>query len=57
MTKVLKILEEDGFIKRETDESDRRNTLCYITLKGEAIVEYLINLHKNSELLATDFEK
>jgi len=84
VTKALKILEEDGFIKRETDESDRRNTLCYITPKGEAIVEdllnvktkaesklfvgftemdkkhlfeYLIKLHKNSELLETEFEK
>ena len=84
VTKALKILEEDGFIRRETDEIDRRNTLCYITPKGEAIVEdllnvktkaesrlfdgfseddkkhlfeYLVKLHKNSELLATDFEK
>ncbi|MDF2891626.1 MAG: transcriptional regulator, TrmB [Clostridia bacterium] len=49
VTKALKILEEDGFIKRITDENDRRNILCFITEKGEAIVEDLINVKRNAE--------
>ena len=49
VTKALKILEEDGFIKRVTDEDDRRNILCFITDKGEAIVEELINVKRNAE--------
>jgi DNA-binding MarR family transcriptional regulator len=49
VTKALKILEEDGFIKRVTDKNDRRNILCFITEKGEAIVEDLINVKRNVE--------
>lgn len=49
VTKALKILEDDGFIKRITDENDRRSILCFITEKGEAIVEDLISVKKNAE--------
>jgi DNA-binding MarR family transcriptional regulator len=49
VTKALKILEDDGFIKRITDENDRRNILCFITKKGESIVEDLINVKRNAE--------
>ena len=49
VTKALKILEEDGFINRTTDENDRRNILCFRTEKGEAIVEDFINVKRNAE--------
>ena len=49
VTKALKILEDDGFIKRITDQNDRRNILCFITEKGETIVEDLISVKKNAE--------
>ncbi|PKM65511.1 MAG: hypothetical protein CVU95_15065 [Firmicutes bacterium HGW-Firmicutes-2] len=49
VTKALKILEDDGFIKRVTDQNDRRNILCFITEKGETIVEDLIRVKKNAE--------
>lgn len=49
VTKALKILEDDGFIKRITDEKDRRNILCYITGKGEAIAENLVTIKKEAE--------
>jgi len=49
VTKALKILEDDGFIKRVSDQNDRRNILCFITEKGEAIVEDLINVKRNAE--------
>ncbi|MDF2523011.1 MAG: Transcriptional regulator, MarR family [Clostridiales bacterium] len=49
VTKALKILEEDGFILRETDERDKRNTLCYITEKGKRIVDNLIHVKTNAE--------
>ncbi len=44
VTKALKILEDDGFIRREADAKDRRNTLCYITEKGEKIVDSLMDV-------------
>lgn len=49
VTKALKILEEGGFIKRVTDENDRRNTLCFITKKGETIVDNLLHVKTNAE--------
>lgn len=49
VTKALKILEEDGFITRVTDENDKRNTLCYVSEKGEAIVENLIRVKSSAE--------
>lgn len=49
VTKALKILEEDGFIKRITDTTDRRHTLCYITKKGEIIAEDLLQIKALAE--------
>lgn len=49
VTKAIKILESDGFVKRVIDENDRRNILCFITEKGEAIIEDLISVKRNAE--------
>ncbi len=49
VTKALKILEDDGFIKREVDEKDRRNFRCFISKKGEKIVNDLIEVRMKSE--------
>lgn len=49
VTKALKILENDGFVKREVDKKDRRNALCYITKKGEKIVDDLMDVKTNAE--------
>ena len=49
VTKALKILEEDGFIKRVIDEKDRRNILCYISENGKEIVQDLIYVTMKSE--------
>ena len=58
VTKALKILEEDGFIKRVTDENDRRNTLCFVTEKGNKISEELIHIKLNTEKeLFNDFSQ
>lgn len=58
VTKALKILEDDGFILRETDEKDKRNTLCYITDKGKKIVDDLVHLKTDAEKeLFKDFKE
>lgn len=31
VTKALKILEEDSYIRRTLDKNNRRNVLCYVT--------------------------
>ncbi len=49
VTKALKILEDDGFIKRVTDEKDKRNTLCFASIKGEEIVQELLDVRTNVE--------
>lgn len=49
VTKALKILEEGGYIIREQDENDKRNYLCYISEKGEAIVDHLMQVKNNAE--------
>jgi len=49
VTKALKILEEGQFIKRVTDEKDRRNTLCYLSENGKAIVHELLEVRTNVE--------
>lgn len=49
VTKALKILENDGFIIRITDEKDKRNTLCYVSQKGEEIVQKLLEVRTNVE--------
>lgn len=49
VTKALKILETEGFIKRIPDENDRRNSLCYVTEKGETVVESFMLLKEETE--------
>ena len=49
VTKALKILENGGFIKRVTDEKDKRNTLCFVSDKGKEIVHELLDVNKNIE--------
>lgn len=49
VTKALKILEDDGLVRRITDEKDKRNTLCYITPKGEVIVDGLMHVKTIAE--------
>ncbi len=58
VTKALKILEEGGYINREQDENDKRNYLCYISEKGEAIVDHLIQIKYNAEkIIFKDFSE
>lgn len=49
VTKALRILEESGYIVREQDENDKRNYMCYISEKGEAIVEHLMQVKNDAE--------
>lgn len=35
VSKILRDMEEKGYIKRETDKNDRRNTIVKVTKKGE----------------------
>ena len=49
VTKALKILETEGYIKRIPDENDRRNSLCYVTEKGEAVVYQFMMLKEETE--------
>ncbi len=49
VTKALKILEEDGFVTRITDEEDRRNSRCFVTKKGEGIVHELLDVKTSVE--------
>lgn len=49
VTKALKILEEGGYITRMVDAQDKRNYRCYISEKGEAIVEHLMQVKESAE--------
>ncbi|SHH89864.1 MarR family transcriptional regulator [Clostridium grantii] len=49
VTKALKKLEEDNFIRREVDQQDKRNFQCYVTEKGEKIIDELMLVKKNVE--------
>ena len=40
VTKLLNCLENKGFIKREIDKENRRNTLVYVTKKGLEITQH-----------------
>jgi DNA-binding MarR family transcriptional regulator len=56
VTKALKLLEAGGFIRREIDENDRRNILCYITAKGETVAGDLLKVKADAEsVLFRDF--
>jgi len=49
VTKALKLLEVEGLIRRKIDENDRRNTLCYITSKGETVAGDLQKVKADAE--------
>lgn len=49
VTKALKILEDEGFIRREIDGNDRRNALCYVTAKGETVADDLLRVKVDAE--------
>lgn len=44
VTKAIKILEDQGFIRREIDESDRRNIKCFATEKGQEHISEMMKL-------------
>lgn len=54
VTKALKILEDEGFIRRVSDDLDKRNTLCYITEKGEIIADDLLQIKSEAEKVLFD---
>ena len=45
VTKATSLLENDGFIRREPSEADRRYMLCTVTEKGQATAEKLLHIH------------
>ncbi|GAA0180949.1 MarR family transcriptional regulator [Clostridium sediminicola] len=49
VTKALKKLEEENFVRREVDEHDKRNFHCYVTEKGEKIIDELMMVKMNVE--------
>lgn len=49
VTKAIKILEKDGFVKRKRDEGDRRSFLLYLTDKGEQITDDLMSIKNRLE--------
>lgn len=49
VTKALKVLEEEGLVKRVADEEDRRNSKCFVTERGSAIVDELNFIKENAE--------
>jgi DNA-binding MarR family transcriptional regulator len=49
VTKALKILEDEGFVRREIDGNDRRNALCYVTAKGETVADDLLKIKADAE--------
>ncbi len=49
VTKALKVLEDEGLVKRVVDEEDRRNIKCYVTEKGAGIVDELNLVKEKAE--------
>jgi DNA-binding MarR family transcriptional regulator len=49
VTKALGILEADGLIIREVNESDRRNYRCYLTQAGADIITDIKDIKSESE--------
>lgn len=43
MTRILRRLEESGFVSRKIDEKDRRSFIIMATLKGANVVKQLTN--------------
>jgi DNA-binding MarR family transcriptional regulator len=50
VTKAIKKLEEDNFVRREVDQQDKRNFKCYVTEKGEKIIDKLMKVKINVEV-------
>lgn len=44
VTQAIKILEDDGYVKKVPDENNRRSILCQITEKGEQIIDKLLQI-------------
>jgi len=58
VTKALKILEDQGFIERIPDESDRRNIRLYVTEKGASTVDDFMKVKEETEkLLFENFDE
>lgn len=56
LTRILKAMEADGMLSRETSESDRRATLVSLTDKGRALIaEHSQQSAQIAEKLAEDF--
>jgi DNA-binding MarR family transcriptional regulator len=49
VTKALKKLEQQNFVRREVDQKDKRNFQCYVTEKGEKIIDEMMMVKKNVE--------
>lgn len=49
VTKAIKILEDQEFIIRKTDENDRRNVKCFVTEKGKEHISELMILKSGVE--------
>lgn len=49
VTKAVRTLEADGLIMRVPDQDDKRYYQCYITPKGEAIVQALTVIRTETE--------
>lgn len=47
VTKAIKILEDQGFVRRTVDPKDRRNIRCYITDAGRDIVENFLKVQED----------
>jgi len=39
VTKALKVLEKEGYVKRVSSEEDKRELRCFVTEEGEAVVK------------------
>jgi len=56
VTKAIKILEDQGFVKRRVDPKDRRNIRCFITDAGKDIVENFLKVQEDiQENIFLDF--
>ena len=49
VTKALKILEADGFLIREVNESDRTNYRCFLAGKGTSVITDIKNIKSEAE--------
>lgn len=47
MSRVLRDLEDIGYVEKRRDEENRRNYLLYLTPKGTAVAEQSLQLQKN----------